>query len=290
MDLPARLTVRNLLNSYIAFVSNPEARDDPWARPYTLSLAVIRYFLGENWLTEHTEPGVGVRGFLRPDIEADNHQVQFFKSIDLAELLFNLQHIEGFDGCLARLRGGDIEPTLAELDAARMLYINDHMFWFIEPQGKQGDDFDFRVILPGLRVANIEAKCNIETPTVNLKSIENALNKARRQLPSKQPGIVFLKLPPSWIDTPNFAPQAAQIATNVMRNSSRVVSVKYYVAPFFFQDGWLGQGHRFMEITSPHQHGENWDLLKNWIPAPTALNKLPPKWVRMVFFSDRDWR
>jgi hypothetical protein len=175
MDPLARITIRNLLNTYLGFVANPDVRNDAWARAYTLSLAVIKYFLGENWLTEHTEPEAGVRGFLRPDIAAGNQQVQFFRSIDLAELLFNLQHIEGFDGCVARLRGGDIEPTLAELDAARMLYINDHMFWFVEPQGKQGNDFDFRVILSGLRVANIEAKCNIESPEVNLKSIENAL-------------------------------------------------------------------------------------------------------------------
>ena len=52
MDPPVRLTVRNLLNSYLAFVNNPEVRDDAWARAYALSLAVIKYFLGENWLTE----------------------------------------------------------------------------------------------------------------------------------------------------------------------------------------------------------------------------------------------
>jgi hypothetical protein len=65
MGPPARITVRNLLNSYNTFVDNPEVRDDPWARAYTLSLVVIKYYLGENWLTEHTEPGVGVRETLK---------------------------------------------------------------------------------------------------------------------------------------------------------------------------------------------------------------------------------
>jgi len=99
----------------------------------------------------------GATGFLQPDLAAENREIQYFRTIHLGELLFNLQNIEGFDSCVARLKSGDVEATLAELDVARMLYINDQRFWFVERQNKAGSDFDFRVIFPGGQVACIEA-------------------------------------------------------------------------------------------------------------------------------------
>jgi hypothetical protein len=289
MEAGPRITIRNLLNTFANIVSAPELRDDEWARSYYLSLAVIKHFLGAEWAEEHLKPDAGARGFLQPDLGATNLQVQFFRAIDLAELLFNLQHIEGFDGCLTRLHGGDIEPTLAELDVARMLHVNDQMFWFVEPQGKTGNDYDMRVVLPGLRLANIETKCNIETPDVNIKTISNSLNKARKQLPPKQAGIIFVKIPPQWLNEPSFAQQTGRLALDFMRGTDRVVSVKYYAAPMFFENGRIGQGHRFLEITSPKRRSENWELLTNWNPAAGAWNALPPKWIRMVFFAEQNW-
>ena len=230
-----------------------------------------------------------MRGFLRPNLEADNLQQQFFRAIDLAELLFNLQYIDGFYGCLGRLRGGDLEPTIAELDVARMLYINDHMFWFVDAEGETGKDYDLRVVLPGLRIANIEAKCNLETPEMNLRTIKNSLDKARKQLPPGQNGVIFVKIPAQWLNEPSIGQQTGQLALDFMRGTSRVVSVKYYAAPIFFENGRIGQGHRFMEITSPRRQGENWDMLTNWMPSSEAWNALPRKWIRMVFYADQNW-
>jgi hypothetical protein len=103
----SRLTVRNLLNTVAGF---PEAvRNDPWARSYTLALGVIKHFLGEDWIEQHLKPESGAKGFLQPDMDAPEREVDFFRTVDLGELLFNLQNVEGFDGCAARLKGGDIQ-------------------------------------------------------------------------------------------------------------------------------------------------------------------------------------
>jgi hypothetical protein len=184
LDSLPRLTIRNLLNTVAGFPD--EIKNDHWARSYALGLSVVKYFLGQPWIEEHLQPVSGATGFLQPDLDVDsNREIQYFRTIDLGELLFNLQHIEGFDSCIARLSGGAIESALAELDVARMLYINDQRFWFVEPQSRAGSDFDFRVIFQGGLVACIEAKCNLEIESFNTATIKNSLQKARTQLPQK---------------------------------------------------------------------------------------------------------
>jgi hypothetical protein len=279
MDALARITIRNLLYTVLSFPL--EVRADPWRRSYSLGLSVVKYFLGEEWIEQHLQPMDGAPGFLQPDLTADDREIQYFRTIDLGELLFNLQNIEGFDGCVARLKSGDIEPTLAELDVARMLYINDQRFWFVERQGKVGSDFDFRVIFPGGIVACIEAKCNMETEEFNPITIRNALQKARTQLPENEPGIIFVKLPSQWVTALEFAHQTTEIANAFLRGTGRVVSVKYYVAHFLYSGGTLGQGHVFKEITNPKHRFDNsrsWDLLTNWIPPVGAWNTMPRKY------------
>jgi len=284
-----RLTVRNLLNTVLSFP--PEIRNDPRVRSYTLALGVVKHFLGENWLEEHIQPLSGATGLLQVDLDAETakREVQYFQTIDLGELLFNLQQIEGFDGCVARLRGGDVEATLAELDVARMLFINDQRFWFVDRQNKTGNDFDFRIIFPGGLVGCIEAKCNLETEAFNKRTIRNALQKARTQLPKTEPGIIFVKLPSQWITVPNFARQTVETAFAFLRGTERVVSVKYYVSHYAYSSGVLGQGHLFKEITNPKHRFDplrNWDLLTNWVPPSNSLNKMPPRFIRLVFFPD----
>jgi hypothetical protein len=288
MATPARITARNLLNTVVGF--SDEIRNDPWGRSYWLAISVIKHFLGEEWIATHLEPKSGASGFLQPDIDAPEREIQFFRAVDLDELLFNLQHIEGFDGCVARLKSGDIQPSLAELDVARMLYINDHQFWFVEPEGKAGEDFDFRVIAYGV-VINVEAKCNLETPDVSFPTIKNSLHHARTQLPKGEPGIVFVKLPSQWVIKPEFAKPSVILAQRFLKGTTRVASVAYYGAPFHFVNGNLGQGHVYKEIPNPRNPfgvSHDWSLLNSWVPPNAHWNKMPAKWLRLVFFPAKD--
>jgi hypothetical protein len=53
--------------------------------------------------------------------------------IDLAEVIYNLQHVPNFDSCIARMCDGDIEGTAAELDLGRKLYLNQIPFQYVTP-------------------------------------------------------------------------------------------------------------------------------------------------------------
>jgi hypothetical protein len=287
-----RLTLSNLLEMTLSLPDN--VRNDPWRRSYALGVMVVKYFMGQEWAIKHLTPKLGAKGFLQvKTLNISDIQKQAFRAVDLGELLFNLQHVENFGECFSRLKGGDVESALAELDIARMLYINDQMFWFVERQQRSQTDYDFQAICENGILANIEAKCNLETPEVNLGTIKTSLKKARTQVPPDLPGIVFIKLPSQWIEEPNFVDNLAKLTNDFFRTTKRIVSAKYYAAPLYFDGARLGQGHRFIEFNSAsHRFGDfhNWDLLKHWRPRPGRWNLLPKKWVRLVFFPHNDPR
>jgi hypothetical protein len=135
MAAPARLTDQHLSRTVASFPV--DVRDDPTNRAFYLSLAVVRHFLGNAWADEHVQDN-GQPGYVRLNWrDRTQAQIQSFRIVDLAELLFNLQHTDGFDDCIKKMRDGDIEGTYAELDLGRMLYQSDINFRFVTRSGKR---------------------------------------------------------------------------------------------------------------------------------------------------------
>jgi hypothetical protein len=172
-------------------------------------------------------------GFLRLDFTSDEARATtVFRVIDLAECLFNLQHVPGFDECIDQMRAGaeKIESTCAELDFARLLHIHDVAFRFVVPAGKRkGEDYDFEIVFRDGVVVPADAKCKFESTAIDVRSVENSLRKARRQLPPDQPGIIFVKTPQSWIADVQTANALVNVGSEFLRRTSRIVSVKFYV-------------------------------------------------------------
>ena len=142
-----RITIENLLDTYFSFPDDIR-KISPSLH---IALSVVNYFLGEDWLEKNLNPLVLKPGFLRLRLDAANETyIQTYKTIDLAELLFNLQHVVGFFRRMLRPRTKTeqyVESGLAELDFGRMLRINNQKFCFITPKGARGDDYDFEITL-----------------------------------------------------------------------------------------------------------------------------------------------
>jgi hypothetical protein len=153
--------------------------------------------MGADWVERHIVSDNRKKGFLSID-ESEPHrrEISCLRVMDLAEVVYNLQPVPGFDECIARMRDGDIEGTYAELDFGRMLYLNQVPVRFVVPQGTIGLDYDIEIEYPGGVVASADAKCKIEGTEFGENTIKNTLNKARKQLPDDMPGIVFVKVPP----------------------------------------------------------------------------------------------
>jgi hypothetical protein len=166
----------------------------------------------------------------------------------LAELLFNLQHIEGFDTCIEKMKTEkSVESGFAELDLGRMLFINGHKFRFVKPEGKRGDNYDAEIKFKGWTIC-ADAKCKFEGNELSKNIILNELKNSRDQLPSNKPGIFFIKIPPAWTTKYLYEQLLVEAAKEFMRPTGRIVSVKYYIAPYEVRGEHLAQRHAFKEV------------------------------------------
>lgn len=287
MTKPARITWDNLLATLAKFPAHITDRQP--AIDFTISLAVVKHFLSVDWVERHTSPFDPKDGYYRLNIEDGDERIAHkggYKLVDLGELLFNLQHISGFDACIDRMRDGNLEPTLCELDIGRMIYINDWSFKFIEPQYTKGTDYDFEIVFSPELTLCADAKCKIESTPLSEQTITNALTKARKQLPQDHPGVVFVKFPSEWMRIDGFEATLLQAANKFFNSTTRIVSLIYYSAPINFKDGYMTHGHRFMEVHNAHgKFGKrDWRLFNKWHPVPGVQNAMPPKWRRLVNF------
>ncbi|PZR82043.1 MAG: hypothetical protein DLM68_16575, partial [Hyphomicrobiales bacterium] len=206
--------------------------------------------------------------------------------------MFNLQHIGGFDACIAQMKAGaeKVESTYAELDFGRLLYISDVDFRFVIPQQAKGKDYDVELFYPNGLAVPAEAKSKFETTKINPRSIHHSLVKARKQLPDNRPGIIFMKVPLSWfVGDGKIAIEVQTVGLNFMRNTDRIVSIKFYVSDLRIGDNFTMHRHAFSEMTnetSQFHKGRNWDLFKENAVLPN-WNGMPPKWQRILLFVNR---
>jgi hypothetical protein len=254
-----------------------------------LASGILRAFMDAEWVARHVISDGRKKGFLSiDDSDAHRREMSFFRVMDLAEVVYNLQPVPGFDECITRMRKGDIEGTYAELDFGRMLYLNNVPFRFVVPQGTTGLDYDIEVEYPNGAIASADAKCKIEGTDFSKNTIENTLKKARKQLPDSVPGIVFLKVPPRWIADANSVASMLEVAKSFLRTTRRVVSVKFYSSPISLPNNVLRHDHAYKEISNPStDFGDNmdWSIFKKHI-LPTEMNGMPAHWQRIIFFPD----
>ncbi len=183
-----RLTWQSLVD--LAATYPPEISSRQSAINFVTALAVVKHYMGIEWIEKHTNPFINRPGYFRLNIIDGSEELAAIggqKIVDLGELLLNLQHIEGFDSCIRRLRHGDLEPTLAELSLAGMIYVNDWPFRFVEPTGVKRSDYDYEITLrDGLEVC-ADAKCKIESTALSESTILNALRRLAGSCPKIDP-------------------------------------------------------------------------------------------------------
>jgi hypothetical protein len=249
-----------------------------------LASVVVREFLGTKWFDRHVIPNRRKPAFFTLNMGAAvPMDTAIYRTMDLAELLYNLQHVPGFDQCIARMRSGDIEGTYAELDFGRMLYVHQMPFRYVIPSGVKGSDYDVDVLYPSGLPACADAKCKVEATKFSARSIDDTLERARRQLPDNRPGIVFLKIPPSWMEIA--VDVCVAVAHDFLRTTRRVVSVKYYTSPMTFADGRMKVQLTVKEVSNPitdFGNFQNWDIF----PPMNAMSGKPPWWQAIMLYPD----
>jgi hypothetical protein len=257
-------------------------------KSFALGCGILKRFLDEQWIDRHFSPS-GKKGFLTLDESSpEGRERSAFRLIDLSEVLYNLQDVAGFDECIRRMRDGNIEGTYAELDFGRMLYLNRVPFRFVVPQGVKKLDYDIEILYPNGMVVCADAKCKIETTKFSENGVRNVLADARKQLPKESPSIVFVKMPPRWIEQGVIVASTVQIARRFLGGVRRIVSVKFYSSPLVLKDGVMMHQHAYKEVSNPKTDfgdGINWNIFRKF-QLPPEMNGMPAHWQRILFFPD----
>jgi hypothetical protein len=282
-----RMSFEQLQRGYASLP--PEVRINGQTESLALASGVLRSFMDADWVERHIVSDNRKKGFLSIDeSEPDRREISFFRVMDLAEVVYNLQSVPGFDECITRMRDGDIEGTYAELDFGRMLHLNQVPFRFVVPQGATGRDYDIEIMYPDGVIASADAKCKIEGTEFSENTIKNTLNKARKQLPDDMLGIVFVKLPPSWISDGDRVSTSLNTARDFLRGTRRVVSVKFYSSPISLATNVLRHDHAYKEVSNPQTDfgdHKDWNIFRKF-DLPPEFNGMPPHWQRIIFFPD----
>lgn len=295
MALVTRLTEQHLLNTIAAFPLEIQAHQS--SKTFYLSLAIVRHFLGSSWADDHVQSG-GHPGYLKLDWEdKEQSEIQTYRIVDLAEILFNLQHIHGFDDCLQKMKEGDIEGTYAELDLGRLLYQSYINFRFIKRSGSKGNDFDIEIALDDGTIVCADAKCKVEATTFSENTVINSLRHARSQFPPNRPSVIFMKVPPRWLQADqDIGAALIDIAKSFLRSTGRIVSVKYYTSHITWKDGVVTHVQAFREINNTNSSNRfdpsrNWDLFEQprFNVGPNSrgeFSDVPERWFRLLYYPE----
>ena len=153
--------LEKVFNNFPAEIKNDKSR-----REFTLFGSVIIRVFGQEWCERYimNPNGEDASGFLKLDFANDiARESKALRMAHLAEMLFNLHQVEGFEACVAQMRNGEIKSGFAELEFGKLLYINEVAFRFVDPRNRaKGEAYDYEVIFPDGLVACADAKCKVE--------------------------------------------------------------------------------------------------------------------------------
>ena len=124
---------------------------------------------------------------------------------------------------------------------------------------------------------------------LNDKDISKVKKTPRDQLHRDKPGVFSIKVPQHWMEAPEYDRLLVEAAKEFLRTMGRVVSVKYFVAPYEMRGEELGQGHHFKEVPNPRNRfdpGGTWELFSFYRPKPGVKNAMPPNWFRFYDFPN----
>lgn len=201
---------------------------------YAVSFETIAHFLGRHWVFKNMNPKEGNPFFLFQASDSVEAYLRQHRVISLGNRLFELQNVPGFEEAVREIRCRDLAGATAELWAVSKLRARGNPVAFNKRTGHKGQDFDASVTIAGLDVAvEVKAKKEHPEPRYREAAIVGPLKKARQQVPTTGPSLVFLHIPSDWASNRwlgssiegavrSFLPKARRINAVVLMFDARV--------------------------------------------------------------------
>lgn len=210
--------IRKNFKNRINIAHNGLIPDTSEAEVYWVSLMIISLLLGEKWRAENFNPTQNISDkrmeYLNTNVsKRSNLQVHQFRTVLLADCLFKLQNVDGFQYKLKELRELSpkkpevfIEDIISELLIPKMLIEDEAVIKYIKPSRKKGNDYDIEITFKNGIQLGAEIKCKREDTAINPNSLKRKLKKAIDQFPKNMKCIIFVKIPKELIYDKTFRP------------------------------------------------------------------------------------
>ncbi len=265
---------------------------------YDLATATLRHYLGDEWTNQNAsaffEPkvlkgnGKG-RNFLRTgDPIAENHFRHQLRVMQLAELMFNLQGVDGIEERIEKIKQGALESFYGELECAAQIKKANLPFRFVIPSGNRGKDYDIEIMLSSGGKLNCEMEVTTEEKDLRQSTILNKLKGAKKQLPKEQPGMIFLKIPESWPKQSDAQTILNESLNKFLGDTNRVIAVVLrweelivdlsILRPAVLKIFFRIEANTSSKFYSPEIENILWQinnpLLKDWIRFPDIVKQM----------------
>lgn len=169
----------------------------------------------------------------------------------IAVALFTLRKLRCFEDFHRRLMTRDLAGVFWECFWAHALAQDGYKIVAVKESNVRGQDFDFTAIKDGRRLC-IEVTA-LTAPEFNEKTIYNALNTKRSQLPKNKPGIIICVLPEGWFNTAGAHSSLSRCCARLFGASERVNAVVFASEHYRPVDGQPGRTlHQFPIIRHFH--------------------------------------
>ena len=116
--------------------------------------------------------------------------------VSIADTLYALKDCNGFNVICSRLNRQSFQAVFFETFAARMFANLGFAIEVRQEVGVKGQDFDF-VAAKQDAVVNCEVTA-LTAKTYSTKTVANALEQKRKQLPKDKPAVIFVVVPEEW--------------------------------------------------------------------------------------------
>jgi hypothetical protein len=256
---------------------------EPGDRIQMIANTIVKHFLSGEWLDKYVHHKSRQARYLRVDINASlpEKNKAMMRYWEFTETLLNLQNVEGFEVVLDELAHGKIESACGELDVARMIAFHGLKFRFVMPTRGPKLNYDFEIFhADGFKVC-AEAAAKFDATTPRARSVRESLRDSRDQLPDDEPGIIFIKVPENWIRDVELAAQITEIAVDYLRQSTHVMSVKFYAPVTIYTSMATARWHAYCEVSNPKFPNRNWDMFRD---ETVPMLGFPSWWLR--FFPE----
>ncbi len=208
--------------------------DIPEKYQILLAADLLQFYMGQEWTSAHVFPNDAAlfpqyetgRRYLRTGGDSADDRFRWQQRVlNLASMLYNLQHVPGIQHRISTLHSCDLESAIGELECAASLSDPSHDLRFIVPVGRKGSDYEAEVRTSAGRTVYCEIKTKTESTTLSEQTIWSTCEKARKQLPKGQPGLIFLRIPEAWVEIPGAKPLINRAIDKALRQSSRLVGI-----------------------------------------------------------------